>query len=389
MSQSIQYASGGNSGSAQPHARDRGRRGNALARAVRVVRHACLEHARCLGRIGLTTARPLWLGVTIGFVLTPRPAEAACERELDLAAAVAHAGRGHVAAQQDKFALARAQCGEAALGARAAASDTPARESRQLSLYPSTANTPPPTANIASPQTRGRGRASSMASMSSVAPSVPPTDGGRARGSSGTTPPSVHGNRSDGRLTVPRRNPQFVPVRMPSKTTLRVQALADTMSSAATRYRLDPLLLHAIASIESNHDASARSSAGAIGVMQVMPDTARRFGVREPERTLHDPAVNIDVSAAYLSGLRLQYENNLPLMLAAYNAGEGAVERHGYRVPPYAETQNYVKRVLDMYDELHRRTGRHMTRVRTTAHIGGTPVMDPAPAPVRPRDQAL
>ena len=130
------------------------------------------------------------------------------------------------------------------------------------------------------------------------------------------------------------------------------------MSRAATRYRLDPLLLHAIASVESNHHASARSSAGAIGVMQVMPDTARRFGVREPERDLHDPAINIEVGAAYLSDLRTQYENNLKLMLAAYNAGEGAVQRYGNRVPPYAETQNYVKRVIRMYGALHRRTGR-------------------------------
>ena len=97
--------------------------------------------------------------------------------------------------------------------------------------------------------------------------------------------------------------------------------------------------------------------------MQVMPDTARRFGVREPERDLHDPAINIEVGAAYLSDLRTQYENNLKLMLAAYNAGEGAVQRYGNRVPPYAETQNYVKRVIRMYGALHRRTGRQAPAV--------------------------
>jgi soluble lytic murein transglycosylase-like protein len=226
--------------------------------------------------------------------------------------------------------------------------------------------------------------------MASMPSSAAPPDDVRISGTSGTVPPSIRGDRLDGRPAPASQPPTApLPVRTPSTTTLRVQALADTMSRAATRYRLDPLLLHAIASVESNHNTSARSSAGAIGVMQVMPDTARRFGVREPERELHDPAINIDVSAAYLSGLRSQYENNLPLMLAAYNAGEGAVERHGYRVPPYAETQKYVRRVLNMYDQLHRRTGRGAPRVHATAHVGGAPVVLSAPTLARPDDQAL
>lgn len=301
-----------------------------------------------------------------------------------------HAGRGYAASQQDKFALARTHCGDAALGGRDAATDAarargePVHEARQLSLYPTIANTPTPAASIGSSQAAGRGRVSSMAS------SAAPPGGARTRGASSTTAPSIRGDRLDTRLApVPHPRPALVPSRTPSKMTLRVQALADAMSRAAVRYRLDPLLLHAIASVESKHDASARSSAGAIGVMQVMPDTARRFGVREPERDLHDPAINIDVGAAYLGDLRSQYANNLELMLAAYNAGEGAVERYGYRVPPYAETQNYVKRVLNMYDELHRRIGRPAPKVRTTAFGGGMPATDAAPTFVRTRAQAL
>jgi soluble lytic murein transglycosylase-like protein len=86
--------------------------------------------------------------------------------------------------------------------------------------------------------------------------------------------------------------------------------------------------------------------------MQVMPDTARRFGVGDPERALFDPATNLRASAAYLRQLQDRYGSDLRLVLAAYNAGEGAVQKHGNDVPPYPETQAYVRDVLAIYRRL-------------------------------------
>ncbi len=138
--------------------------------------------------------------------------------------------------------------------------------------------------------------------------------------------------------------------------TARVQSLAQPITEAARRHRLDPLLLHAVAHVESRHDTRARSPAGALGVMQVMPDTARRFGVVDPARSLHHQDLNLDVGAAYLANLSRRFGNDLPLVLAAYNAGEGAVERYGNRVPPFRETRNYVRQVLDTYEHLRNAT---------------------------------
>ena len=133
----------------------------------------------------------------------------------------------------------------------------------------------------------------------------------------------------------------------------RVVALAPTLLEAARAQGLDPLLLHAIAHVESRHDASAVSHAGARGVMQVMPATAARLGVAQPERSLHEPATNVRASAELLRRLMARYPDRLDLVLAAYNAGEGAVERHGRRVPPFAETQDYVRKVAAVYERLN------------------------------------
>jgi soluble lytic murein transglycosylase-like protein len=131
----------------------------------------------------------------------------------------------------------------------------------------------------------------------------------------------------------------------------RAVALAPAVDAAARRHNIDPLLLHAIAHVESRHDPKARSRAGALGVMQVMPGTGQRFGVAD-RAALHDVPTNLDVSAAYLKTLQDRFGNNLPLVLAAYNAGEGAVERHGRRIPPYAETRRYVADVMATYERL-------------------------------------
>ena len=134
----------------------------------------------------------------------------------------------------------------------------------------------------------------------------------------------------------------------PDRNAARVLSLAPALTAAARDYDIDPLLLHAIAHIESRHNAQAVSPVGARGVMQMMPATARRFGV-DDEHTLFDADTNLRASAAYLRTLRSRYGDDLSLVLAAYNAGEGAVAKHGGTVPPYAETQAYVRDVLAVY----------------------------------------
>jgi soluble lytic murein transglycosylase-like protein len=143
-----------------------------------------------------------------------------------------------------------------------------------------------------------------------------------------------------------------VPTRPLNASQRRVLALAPRVAAVARTYDIDPLLLHAIAHVESRHDPRARSAAGALGLLQVMPATARRFGVDDAPGALYDPAVNLEVGAAYLKSLQARFGNDLTLVLAAYNAGEGAVERHGRSVPPYAETRDYVRQVLAEYGAL-------------------------------------
>jgi soluble lytic murein transglycosylase-like protein len=160
-------------------------------------------------------------------------------------------------------------------------------------------------------------------------------------------------------LTAPPR-PSLSPARVqprPRDTAgvARIQALAPLMAEVARRHDIDPLLLHAVAHIESRHQAQAISPAGARGLMQVMPATGRSVGVAEADRALLTPEANLEASARYLKRLQARFGNDLSLVLAAYNAGEGAVERHGRRVPPFAETQAYVRNVLAVYAELRRR----------------------------------
>jgi soluble lytic murein transglycosylase-like protein len=107
-------------------------------------------------------------------------------------------------------------------------------------------------------------------------------------------------------------------------------------------HELNPDLLAAMARAESNYDAAAVSSKGARGLLQLMPATAERFGVSPGE--LHVPARNVLAAARYLTWLRRRFEDDLPRVLAGYNAGEGAVDRHG-GVPPYRETVTFIGRV--------------------------------------------
>ncbi len=111
---------------------------------------------------------------------------------------------------------------------------------------------------------------------------------------------------------------------------------------AALRQSLSPELVEAIARVESDLNPYEVSEKGALGLLQVMPETGKRFGV--PRERLFDPRSNIAAGTAYLAWLLDRYHGNLDLALAAYNAGEGAVDQHG-GIPPYRETQQYVKRV--------------------------------------------
>lgn len=142
-------------------------------------------------------------------------------------------------------------------------------------------------------------------------------------------------------------------IRTPPKTYVRdlkfmsgnKQKYQDLISKAAARHQVDPKLLHAVIQAESAYNPHAISSAGAVGLMQLMPDTARRYGVTDR----HDASQNIDGGTRYLKDLLAMFNSNLKLAVAGYNAGEGAVMKYNYTVPPYRETQNYVQHVLNLY----------------------------------------
>jgi hypothetical protein len=126
------------------------------------------------------------------------------------------------------------------------------------------------------------------------------------------------------------------------------------LREAAKTHRIDFELLQALIATESGFDAAAVSPRGAVGLMQVMPMTAQRYGVQADHRTtvekkLADPATNVRAGSRYLRYLLDLYPGNIELALAAYNAGEGAVLRAGNRIPNYRETQDYVKTVLQLY----------------------------------------
>lgn len=119
-------------------------------------------------------------------------------------------------------------------------------------------------------------------------------------------------------------------------------AYDDLIEEVARRHDVAPHLVRAVIKVESNFQSHARSPKGAVGLMQVMPATGRRFGAAD----LRDPRSNLSAGTQYLRWLLNRFDEDLTLALAAYNAGEGAVERYGRRIPPFAETQGYVSKVL-------------------------------------------
>lgn len=141
---------------------------------------------------------------------------------------------------------------------------------------------------------------------------------------------------------------RFTPVAVPVQPAALGQNVkfGEFIRSAATRFHVDADLISSVIAIESNFNPKAVSRRNARGLMQLIPDTANRLGVRN----VFDPAENIDAGTRYLGELLHRYDNDLILALAAYNAGPERVQKYG-RVPPFAETQSYVRKVKHTYDQ--------------------------------------
>lgn len=168
----------------------------------------------------------------------------------------------------------------------------------------------------------------------------------------------------------------------------RFRQVKHHLREASRTHGIDFELLQALIATESGFDAAAVSPRGAVGLMQVMPATAQRYGVQADRKAsvdakLADPATNIRAGSRYLRYLLDLYPGNLELALAAYNAGEGAVQRAGHRIPNYRETQNYVKTVLQLYAMLKPPPMTAPLRVRMEL-AGGAPGRGNLPAAARP-----
>jgi hypothetical protein len=141
---------------------------------------------------------------------------------------------------------------------------------------------------------------------------------------------------------------------------------ADLIEVAAKRYSVDVDLITSVIAAESNFNPKAVSRRDARGLMQLLPVTAARLGVRD----IFDPKENIDAGTRYLSELLKLYENDLALALAAYNAGPERVQRYG-RVPPFSETLSYVRRVKKTYQ--HRKSGAAHRALTQTPSVAAPP----------------
>jgi hypothetical protein len=142
--------------------------------------------------------------------------------------------------------------------------------------------------------------------------------------------------------------------RMPKVSLIRPSfsrpAFDREIRTVAASYKIDPLFLHALVDAESGYRPTARSRVGALGLMQIMPATGAGLGVNTT--ALLNPSTNLDAGARHLKQLQKRYGQNFDLILSAYNAGAGAVQRYGNRIPPYAETQAYVVKVMNRYGTL-------------------------------------
>lgn len=151
----------------------------------------------------------------------------------------------------------------------------------------------------------------------------------------------------EARSSVPRSGTVW----MPSEADIR--RYSSIIDVAARSHGVEPALVQAVITAESGFNPNALSRKGASGLMQLMPDTARRYGVRN----IFDPAENIQGGVRYLRDLLAMFNGDMKLALAGYNAGENAVIRAGHKVPPYPETQDYVPKVIGIYHKFRARPG--------------------------------
>jgi soluble lytic murein transglycosylase-like protein len=149
-------------------------------------------------------------------------------------------------------------------------------------------------------------------------------------------------NAPDERMTIETRDDK----ESRRRTLIADHQLTRTIQTAAQQHQLSPALLWAMIKAESNFDPAAISRRGAAGLMQLMPSTAAFVKVNDP----FNPAENIRGGAQYLRYLLDRFNNNLPLALAAYNAGEAHVRRSQDQIPPFPQTRHYVEKVLSLYD---------------------------------------
>jgi len=144
---------------------------------------------------------------------------------------------------------------------------------------------------------------------------------------------------------------------------------AKSILSAARSSGLDPCLVHALISVESGYRQDAISSKGATGLMQVLPETGNRVGVANSDSSV---TANLKAGTRYFSQLQKKYPGRLDLAIAAYNAGEGAVEKYGNEIPPYAETQAYVPKVMAQYQKLSGKPLKNQAQHQPRKYIEGT-----------------
>jgi soluble lytic murein transglycosylase-like protein len=150
---------------------------------------------------------------------------------------------------------------------------------------------------------------------------------------------------------------------------------------SGTRNGVDPLLLYSVMHQESSFKSHAVSPKGARGLMQLMPGTAIRFGVTN----IFDPRQNIEGGARYLRFLANRFNGELSLILAGYNAGEGAVEKYGWRIPPYAETQEYVRRISRRYSVIQDPSSALYARTLNSRQLAGLQAKESTPLSIYER----
>jgi soluble lytic murein transglycosylase-like protein len=147
-------------------------------------------------------------------------------------------------------------------------------------------------------------------------------------------------------------NGTIAPARVFMPSQQDIEKYSNIIQTASKAYGVDASLVHAVISAESAYNQNAISRTGAMGLMQLMPDTARRYGVQN----MMDPTENVHGGVRYLRDLLALFKGRVDLAIAAYNAGENAVIRHGHKIPPYAETRHYVPKVLGFYRNFQSRT---------------------------------